>query len=155
MQEKSIKPKQPRPEGLFVNIPKKGVVIFVPSQRDLSIKMKLDLRTSPVEMLSSFGGFTFLREVINFKIVDQDYNEIPSFNPPIELTVLFKNEEYELALSKGKEITLAYRVKEGEDWFPFGLDHDLRVELINDPIWAGLFKVNISKWGDPSVSTGH
>lgn len=142
-------------EGLFVNFPEKGVVIFVPPQV-VSKKMELVEIKSPDDLLADYDDFTFIREVINFKVVDEDKEELTSFTPPMELTVLFNSEELEIAREKEKSISLAYRDKKDKYWNRFTkVKHFLETHLINDPLWAGLFKVKISEWGDPSVSIGH
>ena len=142
-------------KGLYKNLPEKGVVIFVPPQEDTK-EMEFVEIESPDDLKADYGDFTFIREAINFKVLDEDKNDKTSFNPPMELTVLFNSEDLEKAREKDKPIALAYRDKKDKNWNRFTQQkHFLETHPIKDILWVGLFKFKISEWGDPSVSIGH
>ena len=150
----------------YLNFPDKGVEIFIPPQ---GINIKVEARMISKDKWDTIkikpGEYSPHRGVINFQVVDETDTVINSFEPPIELKVFFTKEDKDKP-DKNTPVVLGYLVekkeKEKERWIRFKVDeHQLRwhdVEYSDDNAvgnsWAGYFTVEITKWGDPSVSVG-
>ena len=157
-------------ERCYAVFPDKGVEIYIPWQLNFRVSARVISKAEWDRIKGLIKAeFTPKREVINFVVLydDPDFKDAPlevkdTFDPPIKLKVYFSRNEFEDAGGEGK-LKLAYLPKGKQDWKLFTYkDHRLEEHLIHhwpeEPSdvnsWHGYFTVEISEWGDPSVSVG-
>lgn len=145
----------------YLNFPDNGVEIFIPPQKE---PIKVIAEMFSFDYISSDEDeFTPFRAVIKFEVRDKNNGVVSTFKPPIELKVFFTKKDKD-KLNNDNKVVIGYLVekddKEKEKWVLFKDSHHLRQHDLEDSDlsegnpWAGYFTVEISDWGDPSVSVG-
>ena len=135
------------PETLRTDFETEGVTVSVPWQGKKVRVEKLPLGTLDEVRTKQEEDFGPGRLVINFQVVESDFNAVlEDFDPPFELRVKYTPEDEERAKKKGKPIELAFWYN--NRWNRFAPQkHQFRLES-----GAGVAKV--AKWGDPQIAWG-